>query len=107
MSLNVFLVLALLGLAPLRWLLVALSGDYSFIAVQGLLIEWIPLLQSMDARCTGLSRCSNAGSVVVSMWLMCSMACGLSWTRGSNHIPLHCQLDSYSLYHEGSSRCCF
>ena len=93
---------------PLRRLsLVALSGNYSSLQCKGFLLQWLLLVQSMGSRCTGFGRCSNAGSVVVARGLMCSTARGIFLDQGSNPHPLHCQLNSYSLYHEGSSTCCF
>ena len=35
-------------------------------------------------------------------WLSCSEACGILWDRGSNPCPLHWQVDSLALSHQGS-----
>ena len=57
-----------------------------FVAVRGLLLQWLLLLQSMG--------CRHAGSVVVAHGLSCSMACGIFPDQGSNPRPLHWQADS-------------
>ena len=44
----------------------------------------------------------SAGSVVVVHGLSCSVACGIFLDQGSNPCPLHWQVDSYPLRHQGS-----
>ena len=46
----------------------------------------------------------SLGSVVVTSGLSCSRACGIFQNQGSNPCPLHWQLDSYPLDHQGSPR---
>ena len=46
----------------------------------------------------------STGSVVVAYGLSCPTACGISLDQGSNPYPLHCRVDSYPLYHQGSPR---
>ena len=59
------------------------------VAVCGLLLQWLLVLQSTDSSCTG--------SIVVVCGLSSSMACGIFWTRDRTHvpcigrqIPIHC-----------------
>ena len=35
-------------------------------------------------------------------WLSCSETCGIFLDKGSNPCPLHWQVDSYPLHHQGS-----
>ena len=44
----------------------------------------------------------HTGSVVVVQGFSCSMACGIFLDQGSNPCPLHWQMDSNPLYHQGS-----
>ena len=46
----------------------------------------------------------SAGSVVVVHGLSCSAACGIFPDQGSNSCPLHWQMDSYPLHHQGSPK---
>ena len=43
------------------------------------------------------------GSVIVVHGLGCSVACGIFLDQGSNLCPLHWQVDSYPVYHQGSA----
>ena len=45
----------------------------------------------------------SSGSVVVAHGLCCSVACGILPNQGSNPHPLHWQVDSQPLRHQGSS----
>ena len=55
---------------------------------------WWLLLQSMGSRARGLSSCSTR--------LNCPMECGIFQIRDQTHVPLHQQVDSYPLHHQGS-----
>ena len=46
--------------------------------------------------------CKCAGSVVVAHGLSCSSAHGIIQDQGLNLCPLHWQVDSFPLYHQGS-----
>ena len=43
------------------------------------------------------------GLVVVAHRVSCPKACGIFLDQGSNPCPLHWQVDSYPLYHQGST----
>ena len=59
-----------------------------------------------DSRHPDFSRCSTQaleyGSVVVVHRLSYFEACAIFPDQGLNPCPLHCQADSYPLYHQGS-----
>ena len=62
------------------------------------LLRWLLLLQSTGSRTRKLS--SEA------LGLSCSSACGILVSRpGTEPMPLHWQVDSYPLYHQGSPPC--
>ena len=46
----------------------------------------------------------STGSVVVVHGFSCSVACGVFPDQGSNPCPLHWQVDTYPLHHQGSPR---
>ena len=73
--------------------LVAVSGGHSSSRCAGLSLSR-PLLW----RSTGSRR---AGSVVVAHGPSCSAACGIFPDQGSNPCPLHWQVDSQPLRHQG------
>ena len=73
--------------------LVAASGVHSSSRCAGLSLLWPLLLQSTGSR--------RAGSVVVAHGPNCSAACGIFPDQGSNPCPLHWQVDSQSLCHQG------
>ena len=75
--------------------LVAVSGGFSLAVVCGLL-----LLLSMCSGVGGLQEYSS--SLLVACGLSCSEACGISPDRELNPCPLHWQVDSYPLCHQGS-----
>ena len=77
-----------------------------FIAVHGLLIAVAALvaeygLQGSRASVVGVQGLS-VDSVVVVHRLNCSTACGIFLVQGSNLCPLHWQVDSQPLGHQGS-----
>ena len=74
--------------------LVVASGGHSSSRCAGL-----SLLRPLLLRSTG-SRC--AGSVVVAHGPSCSAACGIFPDQGWNPCPLHWQVDSQPLRHQGS-----
>ena len=94
-----------------------------FIAVHGLSLaaasRGSSLLQCTQHHCSGFSCCGaqalgaqasvvaarglqSAGSVVVAHGLSCSLACGIFLDHCSNPCPLHWQVDSQPLHHQGS-----
>ena len=79
------------GSAVRRLSLVAVSKSYSFLHCMGFSLWWLMLLWSKV-------------SVVVAHRLSCPSACGIFLDEGWNPCPLHWQVDSYPLLHQGSSR---
>ena len=67
-----------------------------FVAVHGLLISGASLVAE--------PRLWSMGSVVVAHGFRGSLACGIFPGQGSNPCPIHWQVDSYPLYHQGSPR---
>ena len=101
--------------------LVAASGGYSSLQCAGFSLWWLLLLQSSGSRHAGFSSCGEQPSVVVARGLSscgsralecrlsscgtglsCPMACGIFPDQGSNPCPLHWQVDSQALRHQGS-----
>ena len=74
--------------------LVAASGGRSSSRCASLSLSQPLLLRSTGSRC--------AGSVVVAHGPSCSTACGIFPDQGSNPGPLHWQVDSQPLRHQGS-----
>ena len=73
----------------------------SLVAVRGLLIAVASLVEhGLQAR--GLQQPWRTGSVVVAQGLSCPAACGIFPDQGSNPCPLHWQVDSQLLHHQGS-----
>ena len=68
-----------------------------FIEGQELLIALASLVEKH-----GLQQLHHLGSVAGAHGLSCSKACGIFPDQGSNPCLLHCQTDSYPLYHWGS-----
>ena len=75
---------------------VAASGGHSSSQCAGL-----SLSRPLPLRSTGSRR---AGSVVVAHGPSRSAACGIFLDRGTNPCPLHWQVDSQPLRHQGSPR---
>ena len=116
--------LFVLFLIWLRWVfvaahrlsLVAASGGYSLLWCAGFSLRWLFLLRSTGSRCMGFSSCGtrasvvvacglqSTGSVVVAHRLSCSVVCGIFLDQGLNPCPLHWQVDSQPLCHQGSPR---
>ena len=74
--------------------LVAASGGHSSSQCAGLSLSWPLLLRSTISR--------REDSVIVAHRPSCSAACGIFPDRGSNPCPLHWQVDSQPLRHQGS-----
>ena len=74
--------------------LVLASGGHSSSRCEGLSLSRPHLLRSTGSRCTG--------SVIVAHGPSCSVACGIFPDQGSNPCPLHWQVDSQPLRHQGS-----
>ena len=110
-----FFFLAALGLRCCTWAfwlsLVAASGGYTSLRCVGFSLWWLLLLWSTGSRRAGsvvvALRLQSAGSVVVVHRLSCSTACGIFPGQGSNPCPLHWQVDSLPLCHQGSSSIIF
>ena len=105
-----------------------LKTFYLFLAALGLCCcawafstcgEWGPLsrFNALASHCGGFSCCRAqarglAGFSSCSMWaqylwhtgLVAPVACGIFLDQGSNPCPLHWQVDSYPLYHQGTLR---
>ena len=79
--------------------LVAGSGGHSSLRCVSFSLRWFLLLWSMGSRL--------AGSAVVAHGLSCSVACGIFPDQGSNPCPLHWQVDSQPLHHQGSPQILF
>ena len=73
--------------------LVEASGSYSLVVVYGHLF----VVTSFVVEALG-----HGDSVVVALGLSCPEACGILSNQGSNRCPLHWQVDSYPLTHQGS-----
>ena len=90
------------------FLLVAVRGAYSLVSVRGLLIAEHGLcgVQVLVVVTCGLTSCGSwALEYRLSSChyrLSCSEACGIFLDQGLNLCPLHWQMDSYSLHHQGS-----
>ena len=72
---------------------VVVSGGYSLVVVQGLLIA-VTSLVAETGSVVGGSGTLERSSVVVAFWLSCPMACGIFPDQGSNPGLLHWQTDS-------------
>ena len=59
-------------------------------------------LQGMQASVVAIHGLQSTGSVAVACGLSCPTVCGISPYQESNPYPLHCKVDSYPLYHQGS-----
>ena len=55
----------------------------------------------------GAQTLEPVGSVLVAHGLSCTTACGIFLDQVSNPCPLHWQVDSYPLDHQGSPFSCF
>ena len=77
----------------------AVSGGCSSSSSAFFSFQWLRLLWSTGSRHRGSWR---ADSGVAVRGLRCPAACGIFLEEGSNPCPLHCQADSYPLYHQGS-----
>ena len=87
------------------------------VAVCRLLIAVASLVAEHGLQAHGLQQLWHAGSVVVAHGLQsagslfvvhglsCSTACGIFPDQGSNPCPLHWQVDSQPLRHQGSPNC--
>ena len=95
----IYLFILLLAALGLRCYAQAFSscgeGGLLFIAVGGLLI-------AVASPVGGAWAPGTRASVVVAHGLSCSVACGIFPDQGSNPCPLHWQVDSCQLRHQGS-----
>ena len=89
--------------AVCRLSLVVVSGICSPGACRGFSLRWRPLLWSTCSRCVSFRSLWALGMAsVVAHGLSCLAACGNFPDQGLNPCPLHWQVDSYPLYHQGS-----
>ena len=92
-------------------LLIYLWLCWVFVSVRGLSLV-VASRGHSSSRCAGLSLSRplllrgtgsrRAGSVIVAHRPSCSAACGIFPDQGSNPCPLHWQVDSQPLHHQGS-----
>ena len=75
------------------------SRGSSLFWCSGFSLWWFLVLQSTGSR--------RIGSVVVVHRLSCSAACGIFLDQGLNLCPLHWQVDSNPLHHQGSPTRCY
>ena len=73
-----------------------------FIVVHRLFIAVASLVAEHGLQVCGLQQLWYTGSVVVAHGPSCSAPCGIFLDKGSNPCPLHWQVDSYPLHHQGS-----
>ena len=76
----------------------SICGEWGllFVVAHGLLLVVASLIVEHGSRCSS--------SVVVARGLSCPVAYGIFPDQGVNPCPLHWQVDSYSLNHQGSPR---
>ena len=114
-SLFIYLFLAALVLRCCAWAFSSCSErGLLFVVVHGLLIAVASFVVEHGFQARRLQQLwhtasvvvarelQSAGSVVVAHRLSCSMACGILPDQGSNPCPLHWQVDSKPLRHQGS-----
>ena len=79
--------------------LAAASGSCSSSWCSGFSLQWLLLLQNSGSMCTGFSGFTRAQQVHIGAQLLHG-----TWNprKELNPCPLHWQVDSYSLYHQGS-----
>ena len=77
------------------------EAGYSLVAVCGLIITVASLVQRR-LYALMIQQLQHAVSVAAAPGLSCSEACGIIPGQGSNPCPLHWQVDSHPLYHQGS-----
>ena len=75
----------------------------SLVVEHGLQVHRLQQLQHMGSVVVAC-RLQSAGSIVVAHGLSCSVACGILLDQGSNPYPLHRQVDSQPLRHQGSPK---
>ena len=91
----IYLFMSVLVFISVRGLsLVAASGGHPSSRCAGLSLSRPLLLQSTGSR--------RAGSAIVAHGPSCSAVCGIFPDQGSNPCPLHWQVDSQPLRHQGS-----
>ena len=102
---NLFIWLHWVPVAACGLSLVAASGGYSSLCCAGFSLRRLPPLQCTGSRWTGsvVARgLQRAGSAAVAHRPSHSAACGILPDQGSNPCPLHWQVDSQTLCHQGS-----
>ena len=92
----------LLSLFGLCWVFVALHRLFSSCGGWGLLFIGDRLLIAVGFSCCWVKAPGEWDSVVVAHRLSCSAAYGIFPDQGLNPCPLHWQVDSYPLSHQGS-----
>ena len=96
---------AVLGLHCFGFSLVAVSEDYSLVAVRSFLLWWLlTRVRQYLWYMASAAAAQRAGSVVVAHRLRCSTVSGIISDQGLNPCLLHWQADSLPLSHKGSPR---
>ena len=95
--------------AALSLALSAERRDYCLVVVCELLTVVASLammhgLQGMQASVVAIHGLQEHRLSSCGIRASCPTACGISLDQGSNPYPLHCRVDSYPLYHQGSPR---
>ena len=85
----------------LRWVFVA-EQAFSSCGKWGLLSICSVWASDCGGFSYGAQALGHVGSAIVAHGLICSTAHGIFPDQGSNPCPLHWQVDSYPLYHQGS-----
>ena len=110
----IYLWLCCIFIAACRLSPVAASGGYSSLWCAGFSFRWFLLLRNTAPRPMGFSSCGTqsfglwrTGSVVVAHRPSCSTACGILSVQELNLRPLHWQVDSQPLDHQGGPNLMF
>ena len=81
----------------------AACGGLSVLWWEGFSLWRLLLSWSVGSRVCGLQELWCVGSVVAAHGLSCPVACGIFPDQGLTPLPLHWQVDSLPLSHQGSS----
>ena len=81
------------------------SRTYSLVVVHGLLFAVASLVAEYRLWVCRLQCLQHMGSVAVAHGLICPITCGVFPDQGSNPCPLHWQVDSKLVDHQGSPMC--
>ena len=84
------------------FLLLGVNRGCSLVVVHRLLVVVASLVAEHRLEERRLQKLEHVGSVVVVHGLSCSMACGIFPDQGLNLYPLHWQVNSSTVNHQGS-----